>query len=140
MSCLLYIFPLFSSSITMQKYLILGDISAYSTAFGLSNFVWNIIQQWDYLSRKTIGSQFAEAVDSISANIAEGFGRYSKKDKIKFYRYSYGSVYESFDWNKKAYLRGLLNHEQYQHIYVELKKLLPDLHSLIKFTNARLNT
>ncbi|MCK4639103.1 MAG: four helix bundle protein, partial [Bacteroidales bacterium] len=27
-----------------------------------------------------------EAADSISANIAEGFGRYHKKDKIKFYR------------------------------------------------------
>ena len=34
----------------------------------------------------------AYKVDSVSANISEGFGRYHKKDKIKFYRYSQGSV------------------------------------------------
>jgi len=39
--------------------------------------------KWDYFAKKTVGEQFIDAVDSISANIAEGFGRYHKKDKIK---------------------------------------------------------
>jgi len=30
-------------------------------------------------AKDTIGKQFARSVDSISANIAEGFGRYTKK-------------------------------------------------------------
>ena len=34
------------------------------------------------VSKKVVGAQFAEACDSISANIAEGFGRHFKKDKI----------------------------------------------------------
>ncbi|MBA4411197.1 MAG: four helix bundle protein [Bacteroidota bacterium] len=49
------------------------------------------------MAQKTIGAQFIEAADSISANIAEGFGRYHKKDKIKFYYYSRGSTFESTD-------------------------------------------
>jgi four helix bundle protein len=59
-------------------------------------------------TKKTIGSQFVNAVDSISANVAGGFGRHFKKDKVNFYRYSKGSLKESFDWNEKAKVRGLI--------------------------------
>ena len=64
-----------------------------------------------------------EAVDSISANIAEGFGRYFKKDKINFYRYSQGSLKESFDWNEKSKVRNLMTQYEYERIYSELEKL-----------------
>jgi len=84
------------------KYLELNDIIAYKKSLALSNYVWEIVIKWDWFAKKTVGSQFAEAVDSISANIAEGFGRYGKKDKIKFYYYSFGSLKESLDWNEKS--------------------------------------
>lgn len=73
-----------------KKYLQLNDISAYKTAFHLSNYVWEIVVKWDGFAKNTVGVQFVRAVDSIPANIAEGFGRYGKKDRIKFYRYSQG--------------------------------------------------
>ena len=80
-----------------KKFLKLNDIEAYTVAFILSNYVWDVVVKWDYFAKDTVGKQFVKAVDSISANIAEGFGRYSKKDKIKFFRYSFGSLYESLD-------------------------------------------
>jgi four helix bundle protein len=80
-----------------MNYLKITDIDAYKMGFDLSNKVWDIVIQWPYLAQKTIGAQFIDASDSISANIAEGFGRYHKKDKIKFYHYSRGSVLESVD-------------------------------------------
>ena len=67
-----------------KKYLKLNDIDAYKIAFSLSNYVWDLIVKWNQFNSDTVGKQFIRAVDSISANIAEGFGRYSKKDKIKF--------------------------------------------------------
>ncbi|MFA5782022.1 MAG: four helix bundle protein [Bacteroidales bacterium] len=54
----------------------------------VSNYVWNVVIKWDWFAKRHVGGQFVEAIDSISANIAEGFGRYHKKDKIKFYHYS----------------------------------------------------
>jgi len=122
-----------------KKYLKLNDIDAYKTAFRLSNYVWVIVTKWNNFAKNTIGQQFVRAADSISANIAEGFGRYTKKDKIKFYRYSNGSIMESLDWNEKSIVRGILSEEEYNHIISELKKLRKELNQLIKFTDQRLS-
>ncbi|MDP3988566.1 MAG: four helix bundle protein [Candidatus Levybacteria bacterium] len=121
-----------------MKYLQLNDIDCYKRAFVLSNYVWNIVINWSWFAQKTVGIQFVTAVDSGSANIAEGFGRYGKKDKIKFYYYSFGSIKESLDWNEKAKVRGLLTKEQYEHILKQLQILPKEIHQLIKFTNEKL--
>lgn len=113
-----------------KKYLKLNDIEAYKISFHLSNYVWEVILKWDHFAKKTIGSQFVNAVDSISANIAEGFGRHFKKDKVKFYRYSKGSLKESFDWNEKARVRKLITEEEYKFIFAELDKLPKSINSL----------
>ncbi len=123
----------------MKHYLKLNDISSYKIAFHLSNEIWNVISKWDWFSRETVGLQFARSLDSISANIAEGFGRYSKKDKIKFYRYSQGSLMESLDWNEKAFRRNLISRDEYIHILKELQKLPREIRELIAFTNNKLS-
>ena len=122
-----------------KNYLHLNDLNAYKSSFYLSNDVWDIVVKWDWFSRDTVGKQFVRSVDSISANIAEGFGRYSKKAKIQFYRYSLGSVMESLDWNEKALKRKLINKRQYLHLLDELKKLPQEIKHLIKFTNDKLS-
>ena len=121
-----------------KKYLQLNSIDAYTVSFHLSNYIWKIVVKWDYFSKKTVGDQFVRSVDSISANVAEGFGRYTKKDKIKFYRYSFGSTKEFFDWNEKSRARGLLSKEQYNYIFNELYKLPKSLNQLIQYTNQTL--
>lgn len=123
----------------MKKYLQLNDIKAYKISFHLSNYVWDIVVKWNYFAKDTVGKQFVKAIDSISANLAEGFGRYAKKDKINFYRYSYGSIKESLDWNEKAKTRDLLKKEEYDYILKELNKLPKELNSLIKFTDRKLS-
>jgi len=121
-----------------MRYLKLNDISAYKKALALSNYVWDIIIDWDWFAKRTVGCQFVSAIDSISANIAEGFGRYGKKDKIKFYYYSFGSLKESFDWNEKSRNRKLITKEQYEYLLKELKLLPIEIHQLIKFTREKL--
>lgn len=121
-----------------SRYLQLNDIGAYKISFNLSNYIWGIIINWDYFTKDTIGKQWTRAVDSVSANIAEGFGRYTKKDKINFYRYSFGSIKELMDWTQKAKIRNLIEEKQYQYIINELNKLPRELNYLIKFTNDKL--
>src|SRR5437773_12565857 len=116
-----------------KKFLKLNDIEAYKISFHLSNYLWKIVVKWNHFERSTVGNQFVEAIDSISANIAEGFGRYNKKDKIKFYRYSYGSMSESLDWNQKSKVRNLLSDDQYKYVFTELQKLPKAIIVLIFF-------
>ena len=123
-----------------KKYLKLNDIDSYKIAFNLSNHIWELVVKWDRIGLDTVGKQFVRSVDSISANIAEGFGRYSKKDKIKFFRISFGSMYESLDWNEKALKRKLISKKEYDYIYSELQKLPKLIHQLINFTNEKLST
>lgn len=121
-----------------MKYLQLNDIDCYKRSLKLSQYIWEIIIPWDYFAKQTIGIQFVRAIDSISANIAEGFGRYGKKDKVKFYYYSFGSVKESLDWNEKSKMRKLTSIEEYKDILEELQILPKEIHQLIKFTNEKL--
>ena len=86
----------------------------------------------------TLGKQFVKSEDSVSANIAEGFGRHGKRDKIKFFRYANGSVLESLDWNEKSKKRKIITIEQYNYIYNELQKLPKSINSLVKYTNNNL--
>ncbi|MCB2196659.1 MAG: four helix bundle protein [Bacteroidetes bacterium] len=121
-----------------MNYLTLKDLSSYNVAFDLSNYIWEIVTKWDYFANDTIGKQFVRSIDSISANIAEGFVRYYKKDKILFYRYSYGSIQEAINWIEKANVRELVNQEQYEKIKKELEELPRELNTLIKFTYEKL--
>jgi len=130
--------PKYDISMPEKKYLQLSDIGSYTVAFNLSNYVWDIVIKWDFFAKDILGKQFARSVDSISANIAEGFGRYTKREKIQFYRYSFGSVKESQDWIEKAKYRNLLTQEQYEHILFVLNALPRELNSLIKYTNEKL--
>jgi len=119
-------------------YLDIRDLESYRKSYKLSNYVWEIIMKWDYFPRETVGRQFVRAVDSISANIAEGFGRYHKKDKIKFYRYSLGSLKESQDWCEKSKHRKLINSLQHKHIQDQLCVLPREIYNLINFTDKKL--
>lgn len=121
-----------------RKFLKLNDIEAFRISFHLSNYVWDVVLKWSNFSQRTVGEQFVRAVDSISANVAEGFGRYGKKDKIKFYRYSQGSLSESLNWNEKSKLRKLVSVEEYKYIFGELQKLPKAINSLILYTNQKL--
>lgn len=122
----------------MKTYLKLDDISAFKTASELADKVWKIVIAWDWFAKRTIGSQTADAFDSIAANIAEGFGRFHRKDKQKFYYNARGSVYEAAYWWQKAWKRGLISQEEFDDAMGKLRTLPRDINSLIKFTQEKL--
>ena len=121
-----------------KKYLKLEDINAYVTASELGDVVWNLVSKWDWFAKRTIRAQLADSIDSIGVNIAEGFGRYHKKDKQKFYYNSRGSVYESAHWIKKAHQRKLIEDKQFDFIMGRLRTLPKSINQLIKYTSQKL--
>lgn len=121
-----------------KKFLTLIDIRAYKISSELSDFIWNIVSKWDWFSKRTIGVQYVNAIDSIAGNVAEGFGRFHKKDKQKFFYNSRGSLYESFHWTEKAKIRKLLSSAEYNQINLQLASLPKEINWLIKITKEKL--
>ncbi len=108
------------------------DHSSYKIGFELSNLIWKTVKRWDILSQSTIGKQLVRSVDSISSNIAEGWHRYYKKDKILFFNYAKASFYESVDWLNKAIKRGLIKESEIKEIRTLIIQFPKEINGLIK--------
>src|ERR1700692_873592 len=87
---------------------VLEKLKVYNIAEDFSDEIWNIVIKWDYFKKDTIGKQLVRAADSISANIAEGYGRYFYKESKQFYFYSRGSIQETKSWLSKCLRRELI--------------------------------
>jgi four helix bundle protein len=87
------------------------DLDIYQMAEDLSDRVWEICIKWDYFAKDTVGKQLVRAADSISANLAEGHGRYHFNDRLKYCYYSRGSLEETKSWISKAIRRNLIKTE-----------------------------
>ncbi len=63
------------------------EMDVYKLSMEIGKKVWSIVDKWNYFERDTIGKQLVRAVDSIAANLSEGFGRYHFKEKKNFSYY-----------------------------------------------------
>ncbi len=115
----------------MEKYR-LEDLEIYQLALEIGEIVWAIVEKWEYFSKKTLGAQFVDAADSISANIAEGYGRYFYKDRKLFCYYSRGSLLETKNWAIKSFNRSLLSKDEYEILLQKLQVLHHKLNIFIK--------
>lgn len=110
----------------------LKDLIIYQKALIISNKSWEIYKNFTWQVKKTIGDQFIMAIDSIGANIAEGYGRFHYLDRIKFYYNARGSLFKSLHWLELLKNRDLIAKEEYNLILGLLEDLNLSLNAFIK--------
>lgn len=101
----------------------LEDLEIYNKSLEIGEKVWKLTLTWDFFAKDTIGKQLVRSIDSVAANISEGFGRFHYKDRQRFNYYSRGSLYESKTWLAKAAARDLLDQNEYE----EMVRFINDL-------------
>lgn len=111
----------------------LEDLEVYQLAESFGDEIWFIVNGWDYFAKDTVGKQMARSADSISANIAEGYGRYHYKENKNFCYFSRGSIIETKGWLKKSKTRELLTEDQFNGLYEKLQVIHLKLNAYIKF-------
>lgn len=74
------------------------DLEVWKIAHNLRLEIYKLTKKFPVEERYAIIDQIRRAAASVCANIAEGFGRYHFKDKIKFYYNARGSIYEVQDF------------------------------------------
>lgn len=110
----------------------LEDLDVYRMADEFSNSIWEQVQSWDSFAKYSIGRQLVEAADSISANIAEGNGRYHYKENKNFCYYSRGSLLETKSWINKAVARRLISNDQHAFYISTLETIHIKLNAYMK--------
>lgn len=87
----------------------------------------NLPRKEDY----ALTSQLRRSAESVSANIAEGFGRRTSKDKSRFYDISRGSAFET----KSHLIYGVRVKYFEETEYLEIKNIIDEvIHELNKIT------
>ncbi|MCO6359748.1 four helix bundle protein [Roseivirga pacifica] len=111
----------------------LEELNIYKSADEISDTIWSIVETWDYYKKDTLGKQLVRAADSISANIAEGYGRFFFKENRNFCYYSRGSLLETKNWLGKAFRRKMISNETYNSLITDLDSLHKSLNGYIKY-------
>lgn len=111
----------------------LEKLEVYQLAETVSDEIWSIVISWDHFTKDTIGKQIVRSADSISANIAEGYGRYFYKESKQFYFYSRGSLQETKSWLTKCKRRKIIPEQKCDELLLTLESILIKLNAFIKF-------
>ena len=111
---------------------ILEDLEVYKLSENLGEKVWRIVIKWESFTKFGLGKQLTASADSISANIAEGYGRFFVKENINFCFYARGSLLETKSWIRKAWMRGLIKEEAYLVLVHDMELIHKKLNGYIK--------
>nr|WP_320119045.1 four helix bundle protein [uncultured Marinifilum sp.] len=110
----------------------LKDLQVYQLAYSFEEKVWELVENWQYFEKSTIGKQLVRSADSISANISEGYGRYHYKENKNFLFYARGSLYETQNWLRKANDRNLIDEAIYKDLKEESIRIAKMLNAYIR--------
>lgn len=126
-----------TSKITMEnkEFIPANKLNVYLLARNLSSIAWEVYEHLDWQDKKNMGDQFISSIDSIGANIIEGYGRYHYLDKIRFYYISRASFNESiYHWLDLLYERGKIDQDRFTKMNMIAKDLEIKLNNFIGTT------
>lgn len=106
------------------------DLKAWQSAHKLTLTIYTITKQFPKHEQYALTSQIRRAAISVSSNIAEGFSRLSKNEKIQFYSIAKGSLTELQNQALLSRDLGYINNKNFQHIAslsIKISKLLTGL-------------
>lgn len=116
------------------------DLDAWREGHELVLMIYNITSKFPKEELFSLVNQMRRCAISITSNIAEGFGRQSTKDKIKFYIISQGSVRELQNQLLISRDVGYFNNNLFQEISQKTITVHKIINGLIKGTRRMKNS
>lgn len=108
------------------------ELDAWKKARKLKNKLRNITALFPAEEKYRLSDQLIRSSRSISANIAEGHGRYTYKDQIHFCIQARGSLSETYNHCIDAFDEKLINAEA-------MKELKKEINECERFLNGYIN-
>lgn len=109
-------------------------LDVYVNSKELTKYVYTLLVNYPIEEKFALCSQIRRAVTSIPINIAEGFGRFSSKEKARFIEIAFGSLTEISCELELSYELHYITKEQYDEAerqIVIISKQLSKLHKRV---------
>lgn len=121
-----------SSVISQQSSIIhFYDLDIWKESNLLCVEIYKLTEKFPKSETYGIIDQMKRASSSVGANIAEGFGRFHYKDKIKFYYNARGSTCEVQNFLFLSQSLGYMNKEEAREIFIKYENLNKRINSFI---------
>lgn len=91
-------------------------LKVYQRAMQLVADVYRLSKQFPQSERNGLTNQIQRAVISVPSNIAEGMGRFSKKERVHFLEIANGSLMEVMCQLEAALLLGYISQQQFDEL------------------------
>lgn len=113
------------------------DLDAWKLGRDLRSKVYTLSKAFPREERHVLVSQLRRAALSVTANIAEGFGRYSYQENLQYCRQARGSAYEVRDHLTTALDAGYMSQESWQAADELAQRVIRVLNGYIRSTETR---
>lgn len=113
------------------------DLDAWKLARALRLLIYAWLKKMPVEERFALNSRLRRAVQSIGANIAEGFGRYSYQENIQFCRQARGSAFEVRDHLVTAIDAKFISEAEYTEPDALAQRVIQTLNGYIRSTSKR---
>jgi four helix bundle protein len=111
------------------------DLEVWKTTRALRASVYVMCRRFPKQETFELCSQMRRAAVSITANLAEGYGRFSYRENIQFCRQSRGSLYELRDHLTTALDAGYITAEEFKQHEAQSLSVLRLINGYIRATN-----
>ena len=112
------------------------DLQVWRLARELRKLSYSLLRGFPREERFVLSSQLRRAAISITANIAEGFGRYSYQENLQFCRQARGSAFEVRDHLTTALDANYVTPELYKKADALTQRVIQTLNGYIRSTKA----
>ena len=113
------------------------NLEVYQKAVKYSNDVEKMILKFPKYEYKNLIDQYRRATTSVTHNIAEGYGKFHKKEKIRFYNHARSSIFECVSALNNSLERRYIDEFTYMKLYDESHSIAQMLSKLIQSIYSR---
>jgi four helix bundle protein len=126
-----------ASNLTDSQIRDFTDLKVWQLDRELRKQIYKLAQKFPAEEKFGLASQAQRAAVSITANIAEGFGRYSYQENIQFCRTARGSAFEVRDHLITAEDQNYISASEHQNVDALAQRVIQTLNGYIRATKER---
>jgi len=108
------------------------QMEVWQDAINLAVSIYKITSSFPKSEIYSTTNQMRRASSSISANIAEGYGRYNHKEKLQFYKIANGSLLETKSFCYLSNRLDYISKDEMDSLLVDIVSLQKQISSLIR--------